>query len=47
MQTANNEALKAILLMQNLVETIGWKLDYSALEMLMFLSKINRINGCY
>ena len=32
MQTANKEALEAILLMQNLVETIGWKLDYSALE---------------
>ncbi|MFD0993667.1 DUF4230 domain-containing protein [Tenacibaculum geojense] len=33
MQTANQEALEAILLMQNLVETIGWKLDYSALEL--------------
>ena len=32
MQTANKEALEAILLMQNLVETIGWKLDYSTLE---------------
>ena len=32
MQTANKEALNAILLMENLVETIGWKLDYSALE---------------
>jgi hypothetical protein len=32
MQTANKEALEAILLMQNLVETIGWKLDYTALE---------------
>ncbi|MDY0780287.1 DUF4230 domain-containing protein [Tenacibaculum sp. IB213877] len=33
MQTANQEALEAIMLMQNLVETIGWKLDYSALEL--------------
>ena len=33
MQTANKEALDALLLMQNLVETIGWKLDYSALEL--------------
>jgi len=32
MKTANKEALEAILLMQSLVETIGWKLDYSALE---------------
>lgn len=32
MQTANKEALEAVTLMQNLVETIGWKLDYSALE---------------
>ncbi len=33
MQTANQEALDAIILMTNLVETIGWKLDYSALEL--------------
>ncbi len=33
MQTANNEAIEAITLMQNLVETIGWKLDFSALEL--------------
>lgn len=33
MQTANKEAVEAITLMQNLVETIGWKLDYSALEL--------------
>ena len=33
MSTANKEALEAISLMQNLVETIGWKLDYSALEL--------------
>lgn len=32
MLTANKEALEAISLMQNLVETIGWKLDYTALE---------------
>lgn len=29
---ANKEALEAILLMENLVETIGWKLDFTALE---------------
>ena len=33
MQTANNGALEAISLMENLVETIGWTLDYSALEL--------------
>ena len=32
MQTANKEALEAITLMQNLVETIGWKLDYASLK---------------
>ena len=29
---AKKEALETILLIENLVETIGWKLDYSALE---------------
>lgn len=33
MQTANREALEAIMLMNSLVETIGWKLDYSLLEL--------------
>lgn len=33
MQSANQEALEAISLMESLVETIGWKLDYSALEL--------------
>lgn len=33
MQTANKEALEAIMLMNNLVETIGWKLDYTSLEL--------------
>lgn len=32
-QTANQEALEAILLMQSLVETIGWTLNYDALEL--------------
>ncbi len=32
METARREALEAILLMEKLVETIGWKLEYSALE---------------
>ncbi|WP_297763100.1 DUF4230 domain-containing protein [uncultured Muriicola sp.] len=32
METARKEALEAILLMEKLVETIGWKLEYSALE---------------
>lgn len=31
-QLAKKEALEAILLMESLVETIGWKLDYTALE---------------
>lgn len=32
MDTAGREALEAVLLIEKLVETIGWKLDYSALE---------------
>ncbi len=32
METARREALEAIFLMEKLVETIGWKLEYSALE---------------
>lgn len=32
-QTANQEALEAILLMQSLVDTIGWRLNYDALEL--------------
>lgn len=31
-QIAQKEALETILLIQTIVETIGWKLDYSALE---------------
>ncbi|PQJ21042.1 DUF4230 domain-containing protein [Tenacibaculum sp. SG-28] len=33
MQTANKEALEALELMHNLVETIGWKLDTTALKL--------------
>lgn len=33
MQVANQEAINAILLMENLAETIGWKLDYTSLEL--------------
>lgn len=33
MDTARREALEAILLISKLVETIGWKLDYSAVEL--------------
>ncbi|WP_347924011.1 DUF4230 domain-containing protein [Pontimicrobium sp. SW4] len=32
-QAAQKEALEAILLMENLVQTIGWKLDYESLKM--------------
>ncbi|MDP5229315.1 MAG: DUF4230 domain-containing protein [Cellulophaga sp.] len=32
MQTARSEALEAILLIESIVETIGWKLDYTALK---------------
>lgn len=32
METARKEALEAILIMEKIVETIGWKLDYSALK---------------
>lgn len=31
-KVAQHEALEAISLMENIVQTIGWKLDYSALE---------------
>ncbi len=31
-ESAKKEALQAVLLIENIVETIGWKLDYSALE---------------
>ncbi len=33
METARHEALEAILLMEKIVETIGWKLDYEALKL--------------
>jgi hypothetical protein len=32
MEKANKEALDTILLIEKIVETIGWKLDYTALE---------------
>jgi hypothetical protein len=32
MQTAKKEALQTIKIMENIVETIGWKLDYSSLK---------------
>ncbi|MBU2939091.1 DUF4230 domain-containing protein [Lacinutrix sp. C3R15] len=32
-EVAQKEALETILLMENIVETIGWKLDYSALKL--------------
>jgi len=32
MQTARTEALQMVLLIEKIVETIGWRLDYSALE---------------
>lgn len=31
-ETAKKEAIQAVLLIEKIVETIGWKLDYSALE---------------
>ncbi|MCH3880958.1 DUF4230 domain-containing protein [Tenacibaculum aquimarinum] len=39
METASKEALEAIHLMENLVETIGWSLDYSQLELPMSTQK--------
>ena len=33
METARHEALEAVLLMEKIVETIGWKLDYEALKL--------------
>lgn len=32
METARKEALQAVLIIESIVATIGWKLDYSALE---------------
>ncbi|MBU2947729.1 DUF4230 domain-containing protein [Zobellia uliginosa] len=32
METAKKEAIQAVLLIEKIVETIGWKLDYTALE---------------
>jgi hypothetical protein len=32
METAKKEALQAVILMESIVATIGWKLDYTALE---------------
>ena len=32
MDTARKEALQAVFLLEKIVETIGWSLDYSALE---------------
>jgi hypothetical protein len=32
METARKEALQAVFVVEKIVETIGWKLDYSALE---------------
>lgn len=33
LDTAKREALEAVLIIEKIVETIGWKLDYSALEL--------------
>ncbi|MEM1259888.1 MAG: DUF4230 domain-containing protein, partial [Bacteroidota bacterium] len=33
LDTAKKEALEAVLIIEKIVETIGWKLDYSALEL--------------
>ena len=33
METAKNEAMQAVLVVEKIVETIGWTLDYSALEL--------------
>lgn len=32
MDTAKREALEAVLIIEKIVETIGWKLDYTALK---------------
>ena len=33
LETAKREALEAVLIIEKIVETIGWELDYSALEL--------------
>lgn len=38
LETAKNEALEAVLMIQNIVETIGWTLDYQDL----LLSEVNK-----
>lgn len=46
METARREAMEAVLIMEKLVETIGWKLDYSALKLsdqdLRIAEKLNK-----
>ena len=32
METAKKEAMQSIFIMENIVQTIGWKLDYSTLK---------------
>jgi hypothetical protein len=32
MESARKEALQTVLIMEKIVETIGWKLDYTALQ---------------
>jgi hypothetical protein len=44
METARSEALEAILLIESIVETIGWKLDYSALKIENKEHIVNRKN---
>ncbi len=44
METARSEALEAILLIESIVETIGWKLDYTALKIENKEKIINRKN---
>lgn len=33
METARKEAWQAVMMIEKIVETIGWRLDYSALEL--------------
>ncbi len=45
MDTANKEALEAILLVQKIVETIGWKLDFTALEIQNTNKEVKQIDN--
>ncbi len=45
METARKEAVQAVMLIEKIVETIGWKLDYTALEAVKEVPKLTEKNA--